>query len=420
MRNSSTFRLLLIVLLTGILTIGCKTTTRGLDSGAPKTQVLLGAELQKTLDTSAQGVVGVSAAVIIPDQGMWQGTTGWSNKKRNQPVTSDLIFELGSLTKNFTAAAILQFVEGCGKRKPKTVCLDDPLIDYLPQYAEHEAVATNGSTVRQALNMTSGIYSFTSNSDYWNDVAANYGGFWTPQYIIETYLKKPNFKPGTDYEYSNTNFVLAGIVLQSLLNSYDLSPHFRSVFFEKHNLDETFFGGYEVVQGPTADGWQAYLGSKNLLNMTGLPRTASLTSSWTAGAFLSTAEDMALWIDALYHHKTVLPQNLLDDMLTFVPVELGNGTWWDGYGLGTMRMHVKTDRGNLELYGYGGNTDAFTSYSFYLPSYGVTLTFLINEGSANDERVSIAEAMVRTLVKHLPAGSLSPTPETLPNLGKSQ
>lgn len=361
----------------------------------------LAAALQKTLDAAAKTVPGVSCAIVIPGQGIWRGVSGISDI--GEPIKQDMVFELGSLSKNYTAAFILKFVEKCGTDAPGAVCLDDLLTNYLPQYVG-DVNAQNRATVRQVLNMTSGIYDFTQNSGYQDAMMADYSGFTTPQYVINTWLQAPNFAAGARYEYSNTNFVLAGILLQAQLHRFDLTESFNKALFDPLELKHTYIGGYEPVPLDEADGWAPFFGTNENLNMVNIPRRATLTSAWTAGGFIATADDIARWIDALYHRKVVVNQSALNEMLTFVDVS-SPPNWWDGYGLGTMRMHalVGKEKTPTELYGYGGNTDVYTSYAFYLPARGCSIGFLINEYSANTQRVVLANALVNVLMEKLPA-----------------
>lgn len=363
----------------------------------------LSASLQKALDAIAKTVPGVSCAIVIPGQGIWRGVAGVSDV--GEPIKPDMAFELGSLSKNYTAAFILKFVEKCGTADAAAVCLDDLLIRYLPQYVG-DINAQNRATVRQVLDMTSGIYDFTQNGAYQTAMMADYAGFTTPQFIINNWLEEPNFAAGAQYEYSNTNFVLAGILLQAQLHRFDLTESFHKALFDPLGLKHTYIGGYETVNSPEADGWAPFFGTNENLNMVNIPRRATLTSAWTAGGFIATAEDIARWIDALYHRKVVINQDALNEMLTFVPVS-SPPNWWDGYGLGTMRMKaiLPKDKTTTELYGYGGNTDVYTSYAFYLPARGCSIGFLFNQYSANTQRVVLANALVNILMEQLPANN---------------
>jgi len=376
----------------------------------------LAAALQKVIDnavnpeplkSSKTKVIGISSAIIIPDQGIWRGTAGWNDPTTSSILREDMVFQLGSLTKNFTAALLLKELEkgqSYCNNKSGLDCLDCPVFSFIPGTVASNKNISKKATLRQALNMTSGIFSYTNDPNYTGDLGTNYDRFWDPLNIVTTMVGPQVFPPGEagQWDYSNTNFVLGGMILQAFFNNYDLSPAFRTNFFTPYKLTETYMGGFESVNSPRANGWTDYTGNLQLDNMGSMPERAVLTSSWAAGSFISDADDAAQWIDALYGKKAVLSPDALKAMLTFVDVPSSQNNWWDGYGLGTMRMHVKTDKGEEELYGYGGNTFTFTSFAFYLPSRGASISFLINEGFTDSQRVTIAEELTNVLVDYLP------------------
>jgi len=378
------------------LLAGCAAHSRVQTNTAAGVDPVLAAKLQAALDASGKNAVGVQAAILIPGQGEWRGVTGYADPVTKEPVTQEQVFELGSLTKIFTSSFILQLSQGCGKN-PAALCLDDKVVKYVPIYKGSNV--DNNQTLRQTLNMTSGVAEFTSTGRYLMEQAMDYAAFWDGQYILSYLIGKPDFAAGSSYAYSNTNYIVAGAVLQGQLRNYNVAPYYRERFFDRYRLSETFFGGYEIIDEPVVDSWVDFNGDGKVDNVSDIPTRSTFTSAWTAGAFLSDADDMAHWIDALFHRKIVLAPDLLREMLQFVdtPVNPPN-EWWDGYGLGVMRQHVKTPSGDEELYGYGGNTNTFTSYAFYLPSKGCSISFLINEGGANQQRLDISAALVNVLV----------------------
>ena len=154
-------------------------------------------QLQQVLDKgiSKYEARGVSAAVIYHDGKVWTGTSGISHG--TVPIEPDMLFAIGSITKNFVAALTLQLVE------EGILSLDDPLSKWLPEYRHVDSSAT----LRQLLNHTSGIYMFWSNEKIWEDLTKDESKIWTPEEVL-SYIKEPYFAPGEGYRYSNTNYLL--------------------------------------------------------------------------------------------------------------------------------------------------------------------------------------------------------------------
>ena len=137
-----------------LLILSCLTPCSGGD------KVLLEEKLQKVLDKkiSKYDVRGVSAAVIFPDQKIWTGVSGVSYGTVS--MNADMLFAIGSITKNVVATLTLKLAEE-GK-----LSLDDPLSNWLPEYPH----VNSAVTIRQLLNHTSGIYMFWSNQKIWDDL----------------------------------------------------------------------------------------------------------------------------------------------------------------------------------------------------------------------------------------------------------
>jgi D-alanyl-D-alanine carboxypeptidase len=176
--------------------------------------------MQNVLDEgiSKQDVRGVSAAVILPNERKWSGVSGTSHD--TVAINTDMLFAIGSITKNFVATLTLKLVE------EGVLSLDDPLSKWLPAYPHIDS----DITLRQLLNHTSGIYMFWSNQQIWDDLKKNRTKIWTPQEVL-SYVKEPYFPPGKGYRYSNTNYLLIAMIIEKATGS-NLSTEFRKRFWK--------------------------------------------------------------------------------------------------------------------------------------------------------------------------------------------
>lgn len=316
-------------------------------------------KLQIALDRSRKttGAKGVSA-VVITSNGVWQGTSGNSTTRPTNCVVPQMRFSIGSISKTFTTALIMQLAE------EGTLSLDDPLSRWLPDYKN----ITNAITIRQLLSHTSGVYNFTENPNYGPMVMSNKVYAHTDALAL---VGSRDFLPGKGYHYSNTGFILLGLVAESA--THDTVAHqFRTRFLEPLHLTSTYLEGAEEASGERAHGFT--------VSYTGLVQDAQTNSiwqveypvAWTAGAMTSTAYDLANWMRALYGGEVVSAASL------------AAMTKWStlsglSYGLGTAR--VNTSKG--EFCGHSGGITGYLSLAAHCPARGATVVVLVNQDNVD-------------------------------------
>ena len=147
------------------------------------------------------GIHGASVAVIFPDGRLQTWVSGVSHE--SVLMHPDMLFALGSVTKNCVAALTLRLAE------EGLLSLEDPLSRWLPDYPHVD----NRITIRQLLNHTSGLYMFWKNDDLWKAMEADKKRIWTPEEVL-AYIKEPHFEKGSGWRYSNTNYLLLGMILE--------------------------------------------------------------------------------------------------------------------------------------------------------------------------------------------------------------
>ena len=165
-------------------------------------------QLQEVLD---QGIAkydihGVSATVIFPNDEIWNGVSGISHD--TVPIEPNMVFAIGSVTKNFIAALTLTLAE------ENLLSLDDPISKWLPTYAHVDG----NITIRQLLNHTSGLYMFWDNQEIWDDLMADRTKYFSPEEVLE-YIKEPYFSAGEGWRYSNTNYLLLAMIINQATGS---------------------------------------------------------------------------------------------------------------------------------------------------------------------------------------------------------
>ena len=344
-------------------------------------------DLKEVLDSAIDrhNGIGVSAAVIVPGRMPWLGVSGVSHESTS--ITPDMIFGAGSTTKSFMAALILQLVE------EKQLSLEDPIGKYLPSYPN----ISGSVTIHQLLNHTSGIYNVTEHSSFWDTILWNRMKSWSPEEILQNFVSTPYFSPGEGWHYSNTNYILLGMLAEAVTGS-KVSSELRNRFLTPLGLTRTFLEIEEQITGTVAHRWYDFYGDGTPDDISFLIRTSEFSAYWTAGAMFSTAEDLAKWAQALFG-GSVLKQSSLDQMLTFHSPTPGEPQM-AGYGLGALKYAPEVVAQET-AYGHGGWVIGYQTVLAYLPDYDVTISIIINENN-DDCLLAIADGLVRVVLKYLP------------------
>jgi CubicO group peptidase (beta-lactamase class C family) len=318
------------------------------------------------------GVPSASVAVVQHGKLAYTHAYGLARLDPRTPATPEMRYSIGSISKQFTAAAILLLQEQ-GK-----LSLDDTVGKYIPGLTEGDKV-----TIRQILSHTSGY------QDYWPE---DY--LMTPmrkpesaQQIIDTWAKKPlDFEPGTQWQYSNTNFVIAGRIVETITGAplMDLltTRIFRPLGMQSvWNSDETKL--------TTADA-TPYI--RNALGPLRVAPKEGRGWMFAAGELAMTAHDLALWDESLIAQSILKPESY-KQMFTEVKLEDGKGTH---YGLGVEVM----DRNGHRSIEHSGEVSGFVSDNQVLVDDGVAVAVLTNQDAVG--AASIISNLASPVVLNIP------------------
>lgn len=237
---------------------------------------------------------------IVANKGY--GYANYAFKIENTPQTK---FRIGSLTKGFTAVAIMQLVEN------KKLKLDDKLIKFIPDYPRGEEI-----TIQHLLNMTSGIPNHTELDDFNKERRVYQHSILE---TIETFKSKPlEFNPGEQFQYSNSNYILLGLIIEQVAEmSY--AEYVAQNIFKPLEMENS---GYEIPEKIIENMARGY-GLKNdeIINA----KYRDMSNAHASGALYSTVEDLYKWDRALYGEKLISKESM---ELMFTPVEANYGFGW--------------------------------------------------------------------------------------------
>lgn len=297
-------------------------------------------------------VAGFSIAVARRGEVLFARGYGMADLELEVPVTAEMVFRLGSITKQFTAAAIMRLVEE-GKLN-----LDDEFTKYLPDYP------TNGHriTIRHLLTHTSGIKSYTGLGPRWLEKVRL---DLTHEELVALFRDEPlDFEPGAKYLYNNSGYYLLGMIIEQLTGQ-SYADYLAETFFRPLGLEATSYCDDTALVKHRARGYAQ--GGDGLVNAAPM----SMTQPFAAGALCSTALDLVRWQEALAG-GAVVSEASYRAMTT--PATLNDGAPV-GYGFGLSLGRKLEGR---PLIGHGGGIFGFVTSLSYLPDEGLTVVVLVN------------------------------------------
>ncbi|WP_373492949.1 serine hydrolase domain-containing protein [Aquiflexum sp.] len=312
--------------------------------------------LQVVLDSArtSMEITGAAACVIFKDSSMWQGVSGLA--RPGSSVSTNTAFELGSISKIYTATTVLKLVaEG-------RLNLDDRLYTWFPNLPSSES-----NTITQLLNHTHGLHDPLQESDFVPAIMGTPTKIWTLDDLL-TKMKDPYFEPGAGWHYSNTGFHILGAIIEAVTDS-TFSDVLSTQVLKSLKLDNTWYGAHDPVGKELAVAYIDPFGSGDLKPVSlMMPWTAFRTSAGPAGAVVSTASDAAQFLHGLMT-GSVLEEAEWNRMTNWVDRP-------DGYKYGAGLLHIKNE--GRFLLGHKGNSAGYSASAFHDQSQGVTIVVLTN------------------------------------------
>jgi CubicO group peptidase (beta-lactamase class C family) len=310
---------------------------------------------------SETGAAGLSVAVARNGKVIFSKGYGLAEVEHDVPANRDSMFRMGSITKQFTAAAIMRLVE------QDRISLDDPITKYLPGYNTqgHEI------TIRHLLTHTSGIKNYTELKRVMVDEPEREFG---RQEMLDMVQNEPlAFDPGTGFDYSNTGYYMLGMVIERV-SGKDYCAYLHDEFFEPLGLARTRCdSNTEVIKG-RAQGYT--LAAETLVNDRGL----ATGTTFAAGGLLASAHDLVVWADALATGKVVSAASY---KLMSTPAALTGGGAHD-YGFGLI---IDSLDGHARIQ-HGGDIFGFNCMLARFPDDGVTVAVMSNSLPISSTRVA--------------------------------
>ena len=320
-------------------------------------------KLQTILDQTLERYngIGVSATIVFEAQDIWSGTSGISHG--STALTHDMVLCTGSVTKTYLAALSLALAD------EGWFSLDDSLQNWLPEYESVEG----SITIKQLLYHTSGVYNVTDNPALWEAVFKDPSRLWTPGEVFSAFMDEPYADPGMGWYYSNTNYMLLGMIIEEATGS-KVSELIRDRFLLPLGLNQTFFAVEEDLPANAAHGW-FNLSGNGVEDVSLIPLNGFYSVLWTSAAIFATSENLARWCSDLFMGR-ILSEASLHQMLD--PCCPMPGTSDVACAMGLFLIGPGNSTG-VEMMGYTGRTFGYLASMFYLPGNSMSIAVMINE-----------------------------------------
>lgn len=275
---------------------------------------------------------------------------------------------IGSVTKSFTAMVILSLVE------EEKLSLNDKVNDLL------HSDLFNNITVNHLGTMSSGLPNYTSDSKFIKILESQPSKVWKPTELLKNALRhKPHFEPGRGWHYSNTNYILLGMIAEEVTGK-TMAELYTEYIFDPLKLTETYVPITNMIGEPAPSGYMySYFDDPSIGNnvLREVTEYYDPSQAYYAGYLISTLDDLKIFAKAF-------TEKVLEHECSFISTSFGQ------YGFGICKIG--------DWYGHDGSIYGFSSYMMYNPKYDITIITLCNM-QANKDGLSPAKASGTTLIK---------------------
>jgi D-alanyl-D-alanine carboxypeptidase len=316
-------------------------------------------------EMAASGVPGVMLTVHDSVNGYWSGAAGYADLASKVKMQPCQLTRVGSTVKTFTAVSLFLLQED------EKLDLDDPVNEYLTADVLRGLQNADKCTIRQLMQHSSGIYNYIQNLKFQTASLNDLPKTWTPDELLAYARgKDAYFKPGTDVMYSNTNYVLLGMIIEKVTGMpYD--EFFEERIFTPLGLDFTACASADPVPEGIVRGYVDFYSKMDLINSTYFSGWDYYTAD---GGLISNAYDLNRFMTGLFSGE-ILSGSSLAEMLSWQTPkeEYGEGFQTD-YGLGIFK--ILTDHG--PAYIHSGDAIGYYATMVYFPEQKITISWAVN------------------------------------------
>lgn len=336
-------------------------------------------------DMTSNGVVGVTMSVYHTQTGMWIGASGKADLHNNIDMKSCNISRFGSTVKMFTATTVLKLMEE-GKLN-----LDEKISSYLQGDVITKIENGDRATIRQLLQHSSGIYNYIQNLKFQTASLNDFIREWKPNDLLNyAYNQKAYFQPNEDVRYSNTAYIMLGMLIEKI-EGKPFYKVFEDKLFIPLGLTMTTFATKDHIPYGTVRGYIDMYSNLQVVESTYFSGWDYYTAD---GGLISNPYDINVFFRALMNGQ-IINSTTLNEMLTWkTPNEPDPDFFPISYGLGIFK--IETDKGIA--YMHSGDAIGYYANMLYFPGDSTTIVYAVNSNYGKiDQFVSTKSAMEKII-----------------------
>ena len=341
---------------------------------AGETKDDLSAQMDSLL-TELYPAAGPGASILVVKEGktILRKAYGMANLELNVPLSSEMVFRIGSVTKQFTSAGIMKMVEQ-GKLK-----VSDSITEYLPEYPTHG----HNITIENLLTHTSGIKSYTDMGETMKEIVNE---DLTVDELVASFKDAPmDFAPLSAYEYSNSGYALLGAIIEKI-SGKSYADYIQEEFFTPLGMTSSYYGSFTKIIPNRAMGYQVV--ENGFLNA----EYMSMRVPYSAGSIVSTVDDLQRWTNALHSGKVVSEQSYQKMTTPFV-LSTGKNAGSDESGQGYGYALNVTDLKGHRKVGHSGGIPGFITMVQWIDDEKLLVIVLSNTGNPVFSPATIANQL---------------------------
>lgn len=318
---------------------------------------------------------GMVVLIRIPEKGVYEEAFGLSDINTGADLNAADRFRIASITKTFVGTVILQLCE------EEIINMEDYVSEYIDGIPDGNMI-----TIRMLCNNTSGIFDYTEDEGFQEDTLQNPLKKWNPEELVGIALLHPAYsKPGEEWNYSNTNYLLLGMIIERVTGSR-VEDEITKRIIEPLGLSDTSFPEEPEMEGRHARGYLKEEESDRLLDHTEIDPSVA----WAAGGMISNAHDLERWAEAISKGELLSSESQRERMDFFETPDLG------GYGIGISKTG--------ELIGHGGGITGYTSLMLYTQDEEAFIVVLVNMFS---EEMTLIDDVMFKIMMSIKSGALT-------------
>ncbi|WP_257349728.1 serine hydrolase domain-containing protein [Pseudalkalibacillus decolorationis] len=329
-------------------------------------------KLEETLES--EKLPGLSVCITDQNFNHWEQVYGVQLASTKNPLQTQHCFRAGSTTKTMIAVILMQL------REEGKLSLDQTIESLLPELVPNG----EGISIRQLMNHRSGFEDYLWVQDNGRPMISKFkthpNDRFTPEQLVEKGTNAPvHFQPGAGYYYSNTNYIILGILIEELTGD-SIQDVLKERIITPLQLSQTYFPTDNEIKVPYAVGHSKLDDNLQVTeHIESEIENLNVSLAWSAGALISTPMDLNLFLAGLFSNK-LLSEESLKEMIQFQPTN-DEGL---SYGLGLYRFEFN----NAVAYGHPGGIPGYETVMLHVPKDRIYISIMINQMPSNALKIA--------------------------------